>query len=162
MSLGLPTTDNQAIAEQKVEDLLREKDREIELLRSQLNLGRWVIASCQWSGNSSCNKTVVEILILTDSTSDLLHVRPKSPHDRESFLEQSVQRGELKLYKAANQALQEKYIKLQRRVTAQTLVNENLERETSTLIDANESLHQQIENLRRRARKNDPDSCSLS
>lgn len=40
MSLGLPTTDNQAIAVQKVDDLLSEKDHEIELLRSELNLSR--------------------------------------------------------------------------------------------------------------------------
>ena len=103
------------------------------------------------------------MLIATDCAFDFIDFRPKSlPNGRDSPLEQSVQRGELKLYKAANLALQEKYLKLQRRLTALTLVNENLERETSTLINTNEDLHQQIENLRRRARRNDPETCIMS
>jgi predicted nuclease with TOPRIM domain len=66
-----------------------------------------------------------------------------------------AQRDEIQLYKDENFALHEKNLKLKRGVKALNLINENLEREASALIESHKDLDNQVKNLRKRLSKDE-------
>ena len=74
---------------------------------------------------------------------------------KQSTSQSAVQRDQIQLYKDEILALNEKNHKLKRGMKALNLINENLEREASALIDSNKDLDNQIKNLRKRLSKDE-------
>ena len=72
-------------------------------------------------------------------------------------LQETIEKGQLQVYKDAYESLLEKYQKLQRKVSALNLVNDGLDKETSALIEANNDLAKQVKSLRNRMGRED--SC---
>lgn len=73
--------------------------------------------------------------------------------------QQSIEKGQLQVYKEAYESLLEKYQRLQRKVAAISLVNDGLDKETSALTEANNDLAKQVKNLRNRMGRDE--SCVL-
>lgn len=67
----------------------------------------------------------------------------------------TLHRDQIQLYKDEIIALTEKNHKLKRGMKALNLINENLEREASALIDSHKDLDNQVKNLRKRLSKDE-------
>ena len=67
----------------------------------------------------------------------------------------TLHRDQIQLYKDEIIALTEKNHKLKRGMKALNLINENLEREASALIDSHKDLDNQVNNLRKRLSKDE-------
>ena len=72
-----------------------------------------------------------------------------------SALQNATLRDQIQLYKEEILSLQEKNHKHKRGMKALTLINENLEREASALIDSHKDLDNQVKNLRKRLQKDE-------
>ena len=72
-----------------------------------------------------------------------------------SAKQNTLHRDQIQLYRDEIIALNEKNHKLKRGMKALNLINENLEREASALINSHKDLDNQVKNLRKRLSKDE-------
>ena len=97
--------------------------------------------------------------LLTGITNATQHFHRSKSGDRmnkqSSAKQNTLHRDQIQLYKDEIIALNEKNHKLKRGMRALNLINENLEREASALINSHKDLDNQVKNLRKRLSKDE-------